>query len=541
MRVFVARAIVAEMLGVRRHILSSLVIALMPLFGSHLRAQPSTQLAAAPEPRLGAFQTTFTERSPHSPLETQNRRSHVPLHDSQRYEISDHTFEVVVPETYDGERPFGVLVWVSPMDSGRAPPKWLATLEKHNLIWIAANDSGNERGLGVRFGLALDAVHNIKQLYNIDDARIYVSGFSGGGKCASMLGMIYPEVFQGAIAMGGVGFYRRVALPDKKDMFYPPTFDRPARKMLDLARNKGRMVLLIGDQDFNYEPVKATHEDGFVKDEFKHVTLIVVPGLDHSLADEMWLEKSIAAVDEPLVIQSKDLLAQAETLEKQGKFAEAYKLYLQVSMHGGETFGEKADSKMGELFEQARLELVKARRAVEAGDYAQSAALLLKLRETYGPAAPPEADDLMRELESNPQASAQIKAERDRESAEQRESNAATALETAMLLIERDVRRAYEALRKVAQDYPNTRAGTEASTQADKLWNDPKLRAQIETDPDEVEAQKLLNLAQNYHRNRLHSQARQKLEQLIQSYPKTKAAAEAKTLLEQIKRDETRK
>lgn len=490
--------------------------------------------APATQPQVGAFQTTFTERSPHSPLDVQHKRHQIRVDDRQKYELSEHTFEVVVPETYDGERPFGLLVWVSPIATGRAPQRWLATLEKDNLIWIGANDSGNERGVAVRFGLALDAVHNMKKLYNIDEARTYVAGFSGGGKCASMLGMIYPEVFQGSIAMGGVGFYRTIPVPEKKNSLYPNTFDRPPTKMYDLARKHRRMVLLIGDQDFNYLPVKTTYEQGFLTDGFEHVTLVEVPGLDHSLAEETWLEKSIKALDDPLVDEAKQLLAQADELEKQGKFADAYKLYLQVSMHGGEALGVKADSRIGEIFEKARIELVQVKRAIEQEQYADAARMLLSIREKFGAATPPEADEIMRQLESNPNASDQISAEREREAAAQREARAATALETATMLIERDIRRAYGALRKVASDHPNTQAATSATAHADKLWNDPKLRAQIEIDPNEVEAKKLLNLAQNYRRNGLDKKAKEKLELLLESYPNTKAASEARALLKQI-------
>ena len=67
--------------------------------------------------------------------------------------------------------------------------------------------------------------------YAIDESRIYVAGFSGGGKVASMLAVIYPEVFDGAIPMGGTGFYRHVPIPDKKNMLWPATFHQPPTKM----------------------------------------------------------------------------------------------------------------------------------------------------------------------------------------------------------------------------------------------------------------------------------------------------------------------
>ncbi len=494
--------------------------------------EPTTQ------PRRGHFRIAFAERSSHSDIAAQNRRHRIPVDDKQRYDLVDERFEVFVPESYDGERPFGLLVWVSPMPSGRLPQMWEATVEKHNLIWIGANNSGNERGVGVRFGLALDAVHNMTRRYAIDPSRVYVAGFSGGGKVASMLAVIYPEVFGGAIPMGGTGFYRTIAIPDKKNMAWPATFHQPPSKMFERARTDSRIVLLIGTEDFNYQPVTVTYETGFVKDDFAHATLLEVPGLDHRLADETWLEKAILALDEPLIDRAKDELAEADQLEKQGKFADAYRLYLAVSMHGGEALGERADERMAELFEKARLELVHAKRAVEAEQFAQAADLLLKVRAKYGPATPPDADEMMRALESDPAAAAQIAGAREREAASRREAEAAAALDVARMLVERDAKRAHAALQKVAADYPGTEAAKSAGADADKLMADPKARAQIQTDPSEVDAERLLVLADNYRRNRLFKKAREKLDEVMKKYPTTKAAERARKMLEQVTADE---
>jgi hypothetical protein len=284
--------------------------------------------------------------------------------------------------------------------------------------------------------------------------------------------------------------------------------------------------------------VTVTYETGFLADKFEHVTLLEVPGLDHRLADETWLERAVLALDEPLIDRAKDELAEADQLEKQGKFADAYNLYLAVSMHGGEALGERADARMAELFERARLELVHAKRAVEAEQFAQAADLLLKVREKYGPATPPEADEMMRELQSNPASSAQIKGAREREAASRRETEAAAALDVARMLVERDVKRGYAAIQKVIKDYPGTDAAKAANAEADKLMADPKLRAQIQTDPKEVEAERLLVLADNYRRNRLFKKAREKLDEVVKAYPTTKAADRARKMLEQLAADE---
>ena len=496
--------------------------------------------AAAPatQPQVGHFQVTFTDSSPHSELRTQNRRHHISIDDKQRYSPSDESFEVFVPHSYDAERPFGLLVWVSPMPSGRLPQMWEQAIEQHNLIWIGANHSGNERGVAVRFGLALDAVHNMTRRYAIDESRVYVAGFSGGGKVASMLAVIYPDVFDGAIPMGGANFYRSIPIPDKKNMIWPANFAQPPTKMFERARKDARIVFLIGTEDFNYQPVKVTFEAGYMADKFEHVALLEVPGLEHKLADETWLERAIRTLDEPLIVAAKDELARAIELENQGDFAEAYKLYLAVSMHGGESLGERADARMAELFEKARLELVAAKRAAEAQQFAQAAELLLKVREKYGPATPPEVDELMRQLESNPTSAAQIKAARDREAAARREAEAAAALDVARMYLEKDLKRAHAALEKIAQDYPDTVAGRAAKDEATRLITDPKTRAQVVTDPKETDAARLLVMAENYRRNRLFTKARERIDEVLKKYPTTAAAERARKLLEQVRAEE---
>ena len=57
------------------------------------------------------------------------------------------TFVAFVPEIDKSEvntknKP-GVLVYISPTSTGKIPKKWISLMQKHNLIWISANHSGN--------------------------------------------------------------------------------------------------------------------------------------------------------------------------------------------------------------------------------------------------------------------------------------------------------------------------------------------------------------------------------------------------------------
>ncbi|HEY7088631.1 MAG TPA: PHB depolymerase family esterase [Tepidisphaeraceae bacterium] len=256
--------------------------------------QPTTRMAA----KTGAFHIAFTDQSPLSPIEAQNKRHHIKVEAIQRYNLTEESFEAFVPEDYDGKTKFGILVWVNAGGRGNMPRGWQELLSSHHLIGIGANQSGNERGIGVRFGLALDGVHNLKKIYSIDEQRVYVSGISGGGKVASMLPIIYPEVFHGAIPICGVSWYQNIPVPGETNKVYPRNFDRPPTITFDKAK-LGRFVLITGSNDMNRDPTQATYELGFKKDGFKNVEYVEVPGMGHQIPDTDVIEKAIASIDAP--------------------------------------------------------------------------------------------------------------------------------------------------------------------------------------------------------------------------------------------------
>ena len=66
----------------------------------------------------------------------------------------DLVFEVVAPELEPGIQ-LGALIYISPKPSAKLPPGWEAVLEKHRLVWVGAQDSGNEIHVGRRVALAL--------------------------------------------------------------------------------------------------------------------------------------------------------------------------------------------------------------------------------------------------------------------------------------------------------------------------------------------------------------------------------------------------
>lgn len=273
----------------------------------------ATQIACGPsvnsplrhdQTQTGAYTSFIDQRSPLSTISALTARFRIDLEDPPAdYDLADESFEVYVPVNYDGTTPFGLIVWISPGPNGAPPPPFRPVLDKHNLIWIGANNSGNPRSFWHRAGLALDGLHHANQQFNIDPMRTYVSGLSGGGRCSSRIGLTYADLFAGAFPIIGVDYFKRLPHPDSTDrrlLFWGRSFNPPSPKILRRAKRDGRYVLLTGETDGNRAQTFVTYEYGFKRAKFAYVTYLEVPGMGHTLPPADWFEKGIAALDAPL-------------------------------------------------------------------------------------------------------------------------------------------------------------------------------------------------------------------------------------------------
>jgi pimeloyl-ACP methyl ester carboxylesterase len=214
------------------------------------------------------------------------------------YDLAEETFEVHVPESYEPGAGWGLLVWVSPTPSGgteRAEVQ--AALEGAKLIWIGANRSGNGRPTWDRGGLAVDAARRMTALYDLDPERIYVAGYSGGGRVASGMALLYPELFRGSLSVFGVSWYEPVPVSDKPGAHWPAAFAAPPPESLPRLRAESRFVLLTGSRDFNKPQTRAIRR-AMEEAGFEQVTYVEVPGASHYDTPEgEWWAKAFAALD----------------------------------------------------------------------------------------------------------------------------------------------------------------------------------------------------------------------------------------------------
>src|SRR2546423_9845911 len=135
------------------------------LFASFLAA--SALLLSAPsasrgQEKKGDSQIKFTDRVPASDtaevvrrlpgwkLETIKKEGQ-----EESYDINNESFEVHVPSDYTGDKPFGLLVYISPGNKGTLPKKdWYGVTDRRHIIVVGANNSGNSREAWLRISLA---------------------------------------------------------------------------------------------------------------------------------------------------------------------------------------------------------------------------------------------------------------------------------------------------------------------------------------------------------------------------------------------------
>jgi len=127
----------------------------------------------------------------------------------------------------------GVLIFVSPTNSGEPPAGWLPLLQQKDLSWIAADGFGNQELSAQRILVAVMALKLAQQSMQTDAKRTYIGGMSGGGRIASLTATRFPQMFSGALYIVGANFW----------------MPKDARLKPLLAAN--RYVFITGERDFN--------------------------------------------------------------------------------------------------------------------------------------------------------------------------------------------------------------------------------------------------------------------------------------------------
>jgi len=188
------------------------------------------------------------------------------------------TWSIVVPKNYDPEIPAGVLVYIDPNNSGGVARGWASVLNEKNLIWISANNSGNNVDPRKRIAYALLAPTFVARKYNVDSDRVYLTGLSGGGRVASIVAPSYPTLFKGAIFICGTK-----PLP-------PQVAESPG------PLQSNRFVFVTGEYDFNRGETKSVHAS-YVRAGLHNSRYLEFRGMGHQNPDGDGIAQAIEFLD----------------------------------------------------------------------------------------------------------------------------------------------------------------------------------------------------------------------------------------------------
>lgn len=283
--------------------------------------------ASANEPHAkGHLTLTFTESDPVGDYVEMKRRVPSSFDDKddagkdKPYSVAERTYEIDVPASYDEKKPAPLFVWISATNGGGMQGQLRESLTKRGFIYAGANGTGNEIWPPIRFRAAIDAVFNLKKLYNIDPKQIYIAGNSGGGRCASMVSITYPDVFTGGgFYVIGCNFWDK--LPAGNGKIYPGFLPKRDKKLFDLAKGH-YYVFLTGTDDFNRDgTVKAYY--GYGKDGFKNCFYNETEGLGHATPPSADIEKAFVFLDRALHADAYAACGTATKAIKAKRYADA--------------------------------------------------------------------------------------------------------------------------------------------------------------------------------------------------------------------------
>ncbi|MBI4244016.1 MAG: hypothetical protein HY606_07995 [Planctomycetes bacterium] len=167
-------------------------------------------------------------------------------------------FSLFVPEEYTEQENYGLLVYISPNDDSPFQEEWFSIFREKKLIWISPLRSGNFIETGTRMRRAMEARKYVLHKYKINMDRIYLSGFSGGGRTSSVILSEIPDAFNGSFHICGVEGFDSYLQSTKTDKIRVGLNTWP--EALNKLRKNNRIVLISGDKDFNYKSTTIVYK-----------------------------------------------------------------------------------------------------------------------------------------------------------------------------------------------------------------------------------------------------------------------------------------
>ena len=221
-------------------------------------------------------------------------------------DLDTEEYELYIPPNYDGSEPYGLLVHIDAGNGGDVRNSWIEVLDEQKVIWVGPRQAGNSVNVDIRIGKGLLGAHRALELFNIDTNRVYGTGTSGGGRSGTMMTLLHPQLFTGAMPVCGSAWYREVEQayetqePDSHyefwdAWFFPDVEGQPYGEWL--APFDQRFALLTSYDDFREGDLQNIYHHGMRPDGYS-ARLIEGEG-GHCATDATQARDGLAWLDSP--------------------------------------------------------------------------------------------------------------------------------------------------------------------------------------------------------------------------------------------------
>lgn len=269
----------------------------------------------------------------------------------QAIDLAKEKFDIYVPPEPPPPGGYGLVVYIAPWSEPTRPRDWHGTLDGHRLIFVSAQNSGNDRNvLDRRIPLAMLAYENARARFPINSKRVYVMGFSGGSRVAGMIALAYPDVFHGAILNAGSDAIDGVSHGEGN--FKPPA-------ELFRAFQHSRLVYITGEEDPDHLQQDTVSRESMRSNCVLDTRDVLAPHVTHRTMDGVALDRALDALEGPGSIDAEELARCNQQLE--GKLA-AELAKVATAITRGDRDGARAqllaiDARFGGLAAPRSLEL----------------------------------------------------------------------------------------------------------------------------------------------------------------------------------------
>lgn len=195
------------------------------------------------------------------------------------YDSTKQRFDLYLPPRKDAKQPLPAVVFVSPGDDAGGWKAFEPTCTKLGIAFVAVRGAGNNVPPPKRVRVVLDCLDEVRRHVSLDPDRTYLSGFSGGGRIACLIGFALPEHVGGVLPLCAAG-----------DLRAEPWLRHRAADRLSAA-------LVTGATDFNRGEVELWRGPLW-RDLGIRTRVWVQPGLGHAVPSAATLGQAVAWLEE---------------------------------------------------------------------------------------------------------------------------------------------------------------------------------------------------------------------------------------------------